>query len=29
MLKVKTLCRQIACLNEDIDEYDRRIANLF
>ena len=29
ILKVKALSRQIACLNEDIGEYDRRIANLF
>jgi len=29
ILKVNTLRRQIACLNEDIDEYNRRIAALF
>ncbi len=28
-LKVKALSRQIACLNEDIDDYERRIAKLF
>ena len=29
ILKVKSLSRQIACLNEDLDEYDYRIADLF
>jgi len=29
ILKVKSLSRQIACLNEDLDEYDHRIAGLF
>lgn len=29
MLKVKALSRQIACLNEDIDEYEHAIAALF
>ncbi|MFH1741234.1 MAG: IS110 family transposase [bacterium] len=29
ILKVKSLSRQIACLNEDLDEYDHQIADLF
>ena len=29
ILKVKSLSRQIACLNEDLEEYDHRIAGLF
>ena len=28
-LKVKALSRQMACLNEDIDQYECRIAQLF
>jgi len=29
ILKVKSLSRQIACLNEDLDDYDHRIKDLF
>jgi transposase len=29
ILKVKSLCRQILALNQDIDDYDRQIASMF